>query len=361
MIYFLILVILFAFSFYEIYSQNEKHSEWLFYAGIAILVLLDGLRWGSGTDWPPYYQFFEFCNRPVRDFEYFEPLYVLFTRSIRLFTDQYTIFLFCHSIFCYSLIGSTIRKYARYPLLTLALFYSVMLCYQGMNRQYMAMAVLIFSVRYIVNRDLLRYIICFVIAFNFHHSSLLFLPAYFLVRPWPRYVYLGLLLFFVAVALSGIVNRLPPQLFYAFGGAIGDRADEYIYKGSEGFSGVSILLGIGKRIIWIIFVLIYFKAFSKVKNFPLYFNLYFIAACIYMNVANSPLQALGRGLLTFMIFEAFILPYLLYVFKNNQSRIVALCIIYLYAGLVLYKNISTFVVANGTNVFLPYKCVLFEK
>jgi hypothetical protein len=360
MIYYLILIILFAFSFYEIYSQNEKHSEWLFYAGIAMLVLLDGLRWSCGTDWMPYYQFFEFSNRPVRDFEYFEPLYVLFTRFIRLFTDQYTVFLFCHSLFCYGLIGNTIWKYARFPLLTLALFYSVMLCYQGMNRQYMAMAILIFSVRYIINRDWLRYLICFVIAFNFHHFSLLFLPAYFVIRPWPRYVYIGILTFFVVLALSGVTNRLPSQLFYVFGSAIGDRADTYMYKGPEELSRVSILLGIGKRVIWIIFILIYYRAFSKVKNFPLYFNLYFVSACIYMNVANSPLQQLGRGLLVFMIFESFILPYLLYVFKNNQSRIVALCIVYLYAGLVLYKNISTSVF-DGQNVFIPYKCVLFEK
>ena len=361
MIYYFILIALFAFSFYEIYSEDEKHSDKLFYAGIAMLVLLDGLRWGSGTDWLPYYQFFELCNRPVHDFDYFEPLYVVFNRIIRFFTDRYTVFLFCHALFCYSLIGSTIKKYARYPILTLALYYSVMLCFQGMNRQYMAMAVLIFAVRYVINRDLLRFSICFVIAFFFHRSSVLFFPVYFLTRPWPKYVYLGFLAVFIGIALSGITNRLPPQLFYVFGSAIGDRADDYMYKGFEDLSRISVLMGVGKRVMWIVFILIYFKAFSKVKNFPLFFNIYFVAACIYMNVANTPLQPLGRGLLSLMIFEAFILPYLLYVFKDNQSRILALCVIYLYAGLVMYRNISTFVVGNNVNVFLPYKCVLFER
>lgn len=359
MIYFLLLALLFCFAFYEIYSGNKKQSDRLFFFSIVMLVLLDGLRWETGTDWAPYLRFFLTSDRPSAEFNYFEPGYVVFTRIFKKISDSYTLFLFAHSIFCYSLIGSTIKKYAKFPLLTLALYYCIMLPYQGMNRQYMAMAILIFSIRYIFSRSLWRFLLCLVLAFQFHRSSLIFIFAYWMVRPQKLLVYIIIYSVFVLISLSGIINRVPPELFYFLGENAGDKADRYMYAGATS-SFVYTLMSIAKRSLWIVAVLLYYKAFIRVKHFALYYNFFFFASCILLVIGNSVMQAFGRSILTYSVFEAFIIPYLLYIFKNNQTRVVMFGVVALYGSLVLYKGIMTYTDLLGlTSPFIPYKCVLF--
>lgn len=361
MIYFLLLAVLFSFAFYEIYSGNQKQSDRLFLISIVMLVLLDGLRWETGTDWHAYERYFETSDRPSQEFAYFEIGYVVFTRIFKTISDSYTLFLFAHSIFCYSLIGSTIKKYAKFPLLTLALYYCIMLPYQGMNRQYMAMAILIFSIRYIFNRSLWRFLICLVLAFLFHRSSLIFIFAYWMVRPQKLAVYIAIYVVFVFIALSGIVNRIPPELFYFMGDKASDKADRYMYMGAIGTSIISTLMSIAKRSLWIVAVLLYYKAFINIKHFALYYNFFFFASCILLVISNSAMQAFGRSILTYTVFESFIIPYLLYIFKENQTRIVMFCVVALYGSLVLYKGIMNYEIALGVgNPFIPYKCVLFQ-
>lgn len=360
MIYFLLLSVLFCFAFYEMYSGNQKQSDRLFIISIVMLVLLDGLRWETGTDWYAYERYFETSDRPSAEYNYFEIGYVVFTRFFKTISDSYTLFLFAHSIFCYSLIGSTIKRYAKFPLLTLALYYCIMLPYQGMNRQYMAMAILIFSIRYIFNRSLWRFLICLFLAFLFHRSSLIFLFAYWMVRPQKLPVYIAIYVVFVLISLSGIVNRIPPELFYFMGEKAGDKADQYMYVGAVGSSLVYTLMSIAKRSLWIVAVLLYYKAFINIKHFALYYNFFFFASCILLVIGNSAMQAFGRSILTYTVFEAFIIPYLLYIFKENQTRIIMFCVVVLYGVSILSKSFIYQLEVLGESPFIPYKCVLFQ-
>ncbi|HCE47565.1 MAG TPA: EpsG family protein, partial [Prevotellaceae bacterium] len=116
----------------------QKYVSRIFFFSLCWLVLHDGLRWFIATDWDVYYRFFRYCLLVKGDAVYFEPGYVLLNKIVRTVTDQYTVFLLLHAVIVYSLIGSTIYKYAAYPLLSLALLYAMMLGYLGMNRQYIA-------------------------------------------------------------------------------------------------------------------------------------------------------------------------------------------------------------------------------
>ena len=47
-------------------------------------------------------------------------------------------------------------------------------------RQYLAMTVLFVSLKFILRRDLLRFVVCVLVAFFFHRTAIIFLPVFFL-------------------------------------------------------------------------------------------------------------------------------------------------------------------------------------
>lgn len=49
-------------------------------------------------------------------------------------------------------------------------------------RQAIAIFCFIYSFKYLINRDFLKYAICSIIAVTFHHSAILLLPIYFLIH-----------------------------------------------------------------------------------------------------------------------------------------------------------------------------------
>ena len=361
MIYYATLTVLFALGFYNVFSDNQKQISRIFFFCLCWLVLHDGLRWFIGSDWDSYYKFFRYCLLVNTDNVYFEKGYVLFNQIVRSVTDQYTVFLLLHAIVVYSLMGVTIHKYAVYPLLSLALMYAIMVGYLGMNRQYVAIAISFYSIRFVFNRQIYPFIACIIVAMLFHNGAIIFSLVYFLNRPFKRIVYIVALAFFLLVAISGVIRKLPLEIFYLLGSDISDKADKYSYEGFHTISIFSQLIGIAKRTIWIVLVLIYFDAFKKVKYFPLFFNIYFLALCFYLLFNNTALQVIvARGILPLNIFEILILPMILFVFKDNATRKLCYLGFFVYAIMMVVKGFNGYAEVLGEDIFNPYRCVLFE-
>ncbi len=361
MIYYVTLITLFALGFYNVFSDNQKYISRIFLCCLCWLVLHDGLRWFIATDWEPYYRYFRYCLLVNDDTIYFEKGYVLLNKVVRSITDNYTLFLLLHAIIVYSLIGTTIRRYAAYPLLSLALMYAMMLGYLGMNRQYVAIAISLYSIRFIFNRQFYPFIACIVLAMLFHNGAILFSVAYFLDRPFKRITYIIILALFFLIAMSGLIRKLPLEVFYLLGSDLGDKADKYAYQGADAIPMVAQLLGIAKRMIWIVIILLYFDAFKKVKYFSLFFNLYFISLCIYLLFNNTILQVIvSRGILPFNIFEILIVPMTLFIFKDNATRKIYYLVFFAYGLMTMSKGINAYVEMLGEDIYNPYRCVLFE-
>ena len=361
MIYYITLIALYVLGFYNVYSDNKKYITRLLVLALCWLVLHDGLRWETATDWTNYYRFFVGCLQLNLDNIYFEKGYVFSNVLVRYLTDDYTVYLLLHAACVYTLIGITLKKYAAYPLLSLALFYALMLGYLGMNRQYVTLAIAFFSIRFIIERQLYPFIACMIIGMLFHNSAIIFTMAYFLTKPFKRIIYTVVLAVFFLISMSGIIRMLPLELFYIAGSDMGDKMDTYNYLGNESISMASQLMGIMKRMIWIVIVLIYYDAFKKVENFALFFNLYFIALCLYLLFNNTPLQVIvARGILSLNLFEIMIMPMILFVFKDNETRKICFAGFVVYGFMIMLKAINTYVEVNGEDIFNPYRCVLFE-
>lgn len=354
-----IVIILFAlFAFAEIFSKNNPNKPVVWFVCFCLLVFHDGFRWETGTDWIPYYDYFMNCFEPNNQ-GVFEVGYELLVRSIRLFTEEYSVYLIIHALIFYSLIFVAIRKYSVSPFVSLFLFYCSTLPLLGMNRQFLAVAVCLFSIQFVVQKKTLYFLVAMVVAVLFHKSALIFLIVYFLNKELKPPVYLMLFLIVIVISFSGVINKLPLQLFVLAGDSAVDRMDEYADKFiyGEQLSLLNSILGVLKRILWLV-ILFAFSKYVKNRNqyFTILFNMYFLASLLYIVFNNTILQiVVSRGLSYFSLAEIFIIPYVLTIFKNNVGKICIFFLMLTYSTLMMKKGINSYSKPGEDSIFYPYK------
>ena len=112
-----------------------------------------------------------------------EPLYIIYNFIITRFTNDFFWPLFIQQVIVISLVLFTCYRF-RYALNAPALYLLFMLlCYcqsMSLNRQIFAIGILFFSFYYVVNRKLVKFLICIVFATLFHSSGIIGLPIYFI-------------------------------------------------------------------------------------------------------------------------------------------------------------------------------------
>ena len=337
---------LLAVAFVNTINRNKKSI--FFLIGIILLICHDGLRWETGTDWEDYYNAFD--RSLIFDFDDFEIGYVVFMRLIRSITDNYSVFLIVHAIIVYVLMGITIRKYSPMPTLSLFFLYGFMLPLLGMNRQYLSLAICLLSIIFIFQRRLLPFLLCIFFAFLFHKSALLFLPAYFLNREYSVSTYVTWGLVAIAISFSGIIRVLPEEYVILL------FPKEYSsYVDIVDISLVSKILGIVRKLIWVVLALYILRMPEKPKGFSLFFNLYFIAVIGYLLLNGTLFQIIvARGLIYYSMFEVLVLTYIVVFISRQANKKAYLLLIGLYYAIVLYKNI-TFYTEGDYNCFIPYQ------
>jgi len=371
-LYLFTFLFLFIFALFDItgsrplHTQNNNKRKKLF-VSIAILwfIIHDGLRWGIGTDWDVYYKYFQKCLSDSKEKSGFELGYVFLSQIIRSLTEDYTVFLLLHAIIVYLLIRSSVIKYSPLPFVSLLLFYCLMLTYLGMNRQYIAFTIAIFSYKYIFERKIILFIIAIIIASLFHVSVIIFFPAYFLKNKISTKIVLLLIMAAMIVAFSGVINKITNAFFGVFFGRAGDRLLSYYSKksGIEDVKLINTILSLTKRVGLIILILAIFKPSERktpILNF--FFNLYIIATLLYIMFNNTYLQTIvARGLMYYNIAEIFLVPFILLKFKKGFLRFAILLIFACYGWLLIQKSFNYYIEATGVDIFRPYNSALFDK
>lgn len=349
--------LLFFFAIDDVFLKKGNYKPALIFFAILWLILHDGFRWGVGTDWKAYHDFF--INSLEPNAKKFEIGYNLINELVRVFTANYSAFLILHALIVYILISYSIVKYAVNPLFSIFFFYCLMLGYLGMNRQYISFAICIFSYQFIFKRKLIPFLLCIAIAFLFHSSAILFVFAYFLNKKFPTKYIVALLLLFFSISISGIINKLPLNLFFLLSDSIGEKA--IFYKENQ-FLDTNIIftvLALLKRFIWIILGMVFYK---QIKNrdsyFDFFFNIYLVGTLIYILFNNTLLQiVVARGVLYYNIGEVFLIPYILTIFKNDITKKLMFALIAAYGFLTIQKSINFYKSDLGVDIFRPYNSV----
>lgn len=304
---------------------------------ILVPSLVAAFRGGSvGADTNAYIDYFYLVgSTPGNLFTYsMEPLYNLLNKLSYLIIPHHSTMLFINSILIMSLIFTTFTKYSKNLSLSILLFYSTYIYYESLNgmRQYIAIALVFFSIRYIFDRKMIKYLIFILLASGFHTTSILMLPLYVLYPLVDRGSKMKLF-YWVSIALVSYLFL--PQILNIIVSLL-PRYSNYINNIDSSSGGVRsifisvFLIGLGFFTIYV----------SKTKpNQRLWFYLlmiiFYFASSLYVLEINSNLaQRLGWY---FTIFIPLFIPELLKLISNNKTRsIITFLVVISYLALHYY-------------------------
>lgn len=148
--------------------------------------------------------------------------YQIYNLLLGMITDNRYIFIFITTCIIYCLLFQSIKRYCNnYPfavILFLGLWFFFSFTYL---RQVMGATIAWLSVRYIINRDLKKFLLVWLVALSFHNSALVLLPMYWVpVRKFEKKKVICLMITAFLLGLTGG----PTAIFSAYGEVDSERA-----------------------------------------------------------------------------------------------------------------------------------------
>lgn len=360
-IYFATILLLFLFAFLEAYyTLSAKTKRFLFFVTYVVLVLQVGLRWETGTDWIPYLSHFESFKWGIKNaslINMFEYGYNLFVWIVRVFTINYSVFLVVHAIIFYFLILRSFERYTPYLFIAILMFYVLSMGMIGSNRQLIALAICIYSLRYVVEKNPVKFSLLIFLAANFHITAVLFIIYYFLDREFKP---LTIALILISAFIIGKF-RLPLLLFSGFGNLIGGNTATKTLLYLQGNKGILhenqlSIIGLFKRLIFL--SIFYYNRKSLGEKLPYYtllLNGYIVGIVFYFLFGNSLLVVVSRGSIFFNIMEPLLIASQLCLFKRKGNIIVIMVVLLAFSFIFFFQSIRTY-----PDLFIPYKSVFIN-
>lgn len=294
----------------------------LLYLFICIaIVVFSANRYDVGFDYLTYWNMIDSNNFEAYKNEYLS--YILMDFSYSLGEPQF--YFAITSIFIITAVSQSILKYSKDVNVSLLIFLSIPIFFINtltIIRQYCALAVIIYSYKFIFNRQFLWFFLCVVISTLFHKASIFAFPLYFLNREISRKI---TLISFAAAYLS-------TYLFIE----IAAKYFPYYYK----FYIENIILGGGDgvRVLLLAFFIIFVFLKDNVlkdKYFNLFFNSYFVGVLLLLILSEYG-QA-SRVAIVYLFPLVILVPYYMDIFK--QKTALRLFVIIFFIALFIYTLI----------------------
>ena len=208
-------------------KTNKKYLVWiLIICTILFPAIIGGLRYGVGTDELDVYKpIFESAKQGIYENRHrtIEIGYILINKLVILINGDFNLVMFISSLITVAFTYFGIRNYKDKISTTLAWFFFLILFYQrsfNLVRQMISVSIIFFGFKYLNIRDreeneekkkyvlyymlqTLKYLVCIVLAYLFHKTSLVMLIAIFL-RPIyanSKYKYISLATFIALLAV----------------------------------------------------------------------------------------------------------------------------------------------------------------
>ena len=339
-IYNLIFVLLLGSSVYEMYSGEKANKTW-FFAMVALMAVTAGIAYGVSPDWVAYWNAFE--GTGVTSFAELGDLaekvdmeygYILLNKLVSSVGLGYAAFTLLIAILAMTLKSVTIYKYGGYVFMALLMYYvPVYLFEENVHvRQGLADAVMIYSVRYIIDRKVFHFLLCFVIAFLFHKAVVAFIFAYWVVKI--RFNNMTIVLIVVAAvvaniaglttAIDGIVQLMP------FG--VAETYNDYANEFSEGglLGDIVKILTVGA------IVLFNNQANENDEYYPYFRNIYLLGVVLYFFFGKGIFAA--RLPVFYTVYLIFLVPRMIKALQHNDVFKNTVYVAFMTYTLLLYVN-----------------------
>lgn len=209
-------------------------------------------------------------------------------------------------------------------------------------RQSIAIAILLPSIKYIINKQFVKFCLIVLIATLFHISAISFLIMYPLSKIKISKFYVGLIFaggIFIYLYAKNIISILL-DLF--------DYHQHYDRIGEGTGAGMLILL------ITILFVaLLYRKSgLNKINNYDLY--IHFLVVAIFLNILALEFNLAGRAMQYFSIYTIILIPNIIYSINLKIDRLIGTFIVLI--GSIYFYWIR---LVTDTGSIVPYEFVSY--
>ncbi len=204
-----------------------------------------------------------------------------------------------------------VKSYYRFehPVFIFLIFISSSIFYQQANlvRQMLVVSISIYSLKYVVNQQLLRFLLCIVIAVSFHRASIfmiMFIPFCFNIDVYKnaRYALFFLWCLSIFVAFKLIVFDMSLLLLYDM-----TLSGYESYMTNEANMGI---LNVNFSLVLNFFVLLFFLFYKRERKKDVY-AYYFVLGTIISNISVQ-IANLSRVAMFFSVVNPAYIPYLLY-------------------------------------------------
>lgn len=304
------------------------YSEILFRIFVLFLCLFIGFRYRVGADWGNYLLIYDFFKYVSFSESWFisDPAYSFLnylSQNLNL-EDTILVNAVCAVIISLFLYLSFKKLFKEYWLLTLIYYpYHILSVSLGYTRQSVALAIITYALTFLIEGNIIKYVLLIVLASLFHKTAiifLLFIPVILIKRKFILYSYMIVSLVF----LLGI-------LYISF------LSRENIYLNSDyGINSSGVFVRLSMHIIPIfMYIFFYKKLFRFLPEGVKYILTYFILLIIFCAVIAIPFSTLSdRFNLYLIFFDLFvILKVYLYVNFYNRMGILLLLLVY-YTGFI---------------------------
>ncbi len=356
----LFLSFLFFLGILEIFDwTNEKYLA--YFLSFIVFCLFSGLKYDVGTDYSTYrYYYNNSMNWSIMNANGVEIGYIYIMQLFKNLSIGFVGFWFILSFvnFCF--------KYYIFHKYSPLLFASLLLYFVGMFlerdfdgiRQGFAMGVCYLTIPFIMRRQFLPFLLLVLLAATIHASSLVFLPAYYLVsfNISNKVIFISVSVLALMVMLNisftqTMVNFLPESI-------IKMRLNSYMSVADSQYTKkVGLSIGLIFRIgILFIYTSIYKK--DSIKDEKLYIflrNGFFLG--IVLSLIFNDFDILSHRLsYIYREFQIFIVPILISICRTRKMKLILLTGLFLYGIVLLYRYLHT----DSLKDYYDYKNFLFQ-
>ncbi len=215
-------------------------------------------------------------------------------------------------------------------------------------RYYLALAMALYAIRYVIDREWVKFILMILVAATFHKSVLIVIPFYFLAQwTWKKWQYLLVAAFCASLFLFREYYMKAFLLIYP------------TYEETEYLDGGTSLINILRCVgVLVLSLLLYRKLIKNNRRMTFYFYCNIWALLLYLSCFFLPaVSRLGYYLnITHILF----IPSLILGIGNAKLK--KLCIILTVAAGILYLGVFLLFKAGADGLrILPYQTFLYHE
>lgn len=361
MIYIALYLVLVLFALLDLLKNGNQVKPLVYWMSIFLLIFISSIRWNVGTDWYSYIEFFSNIQTYVAhpELNMMERGFTYLNYAAASLNMGYTPMLSLMAILMIGIKAKVIFEHRQIMMISLFLYYCYFFADIFGVRQSLAISLTLYSIRFIIDRRFVAFLIVVLLASSIHITAIFFIFSYWVyhIKYSPKLLYsvllLALLLGFMDIGGFAVETALN---IVGIDSRVGEKLKIYGSDGMETAQGnpyIAFAVGVAKRALFLPLFISCQRFISPAhrSRYTGYLNLLIFGNIIYLLFMIS-LPVIARLSTGFLLFEIFILGYLVITVQNKWLRMLAFLLVMLFGAFRLYNLIAVY-----WDLYIPFETI----